>query len=107
MRFLWLSFGRWSYVNTNCDCFGVSKKRIYFNGYKWTPFIVVSIHRGRSPANQTVCPADCTRDGKEPEPKLKSETESEVPDPICFTGAGPHCRDCEVESICSKAGWGK
>jgi hypothetical protein len=45
--------------------------------------------------------------GKEPEPKLKSETESEVPDPICFNGAGPHCRDCEVESICSKAGWGK
>lgn len=45
MRFLWLSFGRWSYVNTNYDYFGVSKKRIYFNGYKWTPFVVVSIHR--------------------------------------------------------------
>lgn len=45
MRFLWLSFGRWSYVNTNCDYFGVSKKRIYLNGYKWTPFVIISIHR--------------------------------------------------------------
>ena len=35
---IWLSFGGWSYTSGRW----LTQKRLYWRGYKWTPFVLVS-----------------------------------------------------------------
>lgn len=41
----WLSFERWGSETRNCRQFEIHFRRFYLAGWRWTPILIVTVHR--------------------------------------------------------------